>query len=138
MKINVKFIAIIIFICIIIVWGIPTFFLNKISGKYSVKDKIIYNILDVYEEIKNSNNIEIETNLNNDILVNDELTLKVINKYENYREFKYKILLNGEESEQIYFDTQIIEFKANILNEGINRVEIVIFKEENEILKKYF
>ena len=43
MKINVKFIAIIIFICIIIVWGIPTFFLNKISGKYSVKDKIIYN-----------------------------------------------------------------------------------------------
>lgn len=138
MKINVKFIAIIIFICIIIVWGIPTFFLNKISGKYSVKDKIIYNILDVYEEIKNLNNIEIETNLNNDILVNDELTLKVINKYENYREFKYEILLNGEESEQIYFDTQIIEFKANILNEGINRVEIVIFKEENEILKKYF
>lgn len=135
--------CIVAFLVFLIWWIIPSSILTKKAAELvlsseketKISDLYKYNFFDLYKEIKEENNIEIN-NLQKEVLYTNEYSFDIkIEEFEEIKEYRIEVLINDDEVLNCTLEKDEEEFLIDLGKEGIKNLRFIVYV-DNEICRE--
>ena len=138
---KIKKVSILIFIFISIIWIIPSLIINisakqdKNSVSYSKvlkEEKIVYNLLDLYNEFKTKDKIQIQMQNSDNIIFENTCNVTInISDFSAEDNYYVSIQVNDGQVEKQILNNEQTNIRIDLEKEGKNEIKIIYEKNDN-------